>query len=349
MDDIEQQLNSKPLGMYLVEAGIVTSNQVNTALEEQQKLGKRLGEILVTRGWVEQQTVDYLMEKVVFPERRVAKEIDDNLISFDSTIELQQSYNSSLYGLPVRKLEVYLSPKRVVQFLLIVVLCLLLLSILGQFSLYYLADFPLRDSFILLFNVDSEYNVPTFYSSSALLVCSILMAIIAYTKKIARERYVNYWGGLSIIFLYLCLDEFNGIHEKLIEPLQEKFDTTGFLYFAWVIPGAIFGFVCLLTFLRFLRALPAKTRRLILIAGSVYVSGALGMELVGGHYAYFNLPYFHFYKDITYAIITTIEETLEMLGIIIFIYALLDYIVFYLKGVSLRINIIRDKKQRQSA
>lgn len=351
MDDIEPwQLKEKPLGVYLVEAGIVTLDRVDTALKEQQKSGKRLGEILVTRGWVKQQTIDYLIEKVVFPERRVAREIDDNLTSFESTVGLQQkSDNSSLYGVPLRKLEVYFFPKRVIQFLLIVVLCLIVLSILGQFSLYYLADFPLRDSLAILFNVDSEYNIPTFYSSSALLVCSILMGIIAYTKKIACERYVNSWGALSIIFVYLSLDEFNGIHEKIIDPLRERFHTTGFLYFAWVIPGAIFGFICLLVFLRFVIALPAKTRRLFLIAGTVYVGGALGMELVGGYYAYFNLPYFHFYKDITYAIITTIEETLEMLGIIIFIYALLDYIASYLKGVSLRINIIRDKKQRQSA
>lgn len=349
IDDIEpRQLKSKPLGMYLVEAGIVTSDQVDTALKQQQKSGKRLGEILVTRGWVEQKTIDYLMEKVVFPERRVAREkYNDNLTSFGSTISSEQkSYNSSLfYGVPLRKLEVYFFPKRVIQFLLIVVFCLILLNIFAQFSLYYLADFPLRESLIVLFNADFEQNVPAFYSCLTLLVCSILLGIIAYTKKIACERYVNYWRALSIIFLFLSLDESISIHEKFNEPLKEKLQTTGFLYFAWVIPGAIFAFICLLVFLRFLSALPAKTRRLFLIAGTVYVGGALGMELVGASYAYLHFAHLQ-YKDMTYAIITTIEETLEMLGIIIFIYALLDYIASYLKGVSLRINIIRDKKQR---
>ncbi len=210
--------------------------------------------------------------------------------------------------------------------------------------MYYLADFPLKDSFIILFNVDFERNIPAFYSWTALLVCSILLGIIAYTKKVSCERYVNYWRALSAIFLYLSLDESIGIHEKFIKPLQDKFHTTGFLYFAWVIPSAIFVFICLLAFLQFLTALPAKTRRLFLIAGTIYVSGALGMEMVGGYYTYF-----YAYKDITYTIITTIEESLEMLGIIIFIYALLNYIGSYLKGVSLRINIIADKKQRGSA
>lgn len=74
MDDIKQsQLKAKPLGVYLVEAGIVTSDQVNQALEEQQESGRRLGEILIARGWVGQQTIEYLIEKLVLPERRVAR------------------------------------------------------------------------------------------------------------------------------------------------------------------------------------------------------------------------------------------------------------------------------------
>ena len=66
---VTRNWQAKPLGMYLVEAGILTSNQVEAALYEQQKSGRRLGEILVTRGWVEQQTIEYLIEKVVLPER----------------------------------------------------------------------------------------------------------------------------------------------------------------------------------------------------------------------------------------------------------------------------------------
>jgi hypothetical protein len=47
-----------------------------------------------------------------------------------------------------------------------------------------------------------------------------------------------------------------------------------------------------------------------------------------------------------YSILTTIEEFMEMLGIVIFIYALLSYISSFMKGVSLQINIIDDRKKR---
>jgi hypothetical protein len=42
------------------------------------------------------------------------------------------------------------------------------------------------------------------------------------------------------------------------------------------------------------------------------------------------------------------EEFLEMLGIVIFIYTLLSYISSYMKGVSLRVKFIDDRKQRRS-
>lgn len=66
----------KPLGEYLVEAGLITPTQVDIALDEQKVNRRRLGEILVLRGWVEQQTIEYLMENVVLPQRAVKENSD---------------------------------------------------------------------------------------------------------------------------------------------------------------------------------------------------------------------------------------------------------------------------------
>jgi len=59
----------KRLGSYLVEADLVTQAQIDAALADQAVTGARLGEILAARGWVKQKTVEYLMEKVILPER----------------------------------------------------------------------------------------------------------------------------------------------------------------------------------------------------------------------------------------------------------------------------------------
>ncbi|HEY9751576.1 MAG TPA: hypothetical protein V6C46_01385, partial [Coleofasciculaceae cyanobacterium] len=64
--------NQKRIGGYLIDAGLLTPAQVDVALNDQKMTGMRFGEILATRGWVKQQTIEYLMAKVIVPERRAA-------------------------------------------------------------------------------------------------------------------------------------------------------------------------------------------------------------------------------------------------------------------------------------
>ena len=60
----------KLLGMYLIEAGLITQAQLDKALDDQKvDASRRLGEILAHRGWVAQQTIEYLMENLVWPQR----------------------------------------------------------------------------------------------------------------------------------------------------------------------------------------------------------------------------------------------------------------------------------------
>jgi hypothetical protein len=61
--------NIKPLGTYLVDAGLLSPGQVEVILADQQFTLLSFGEIATARGWVKQQTVEYLMDKVIVPER----------------------------------------------------------------------------------------------------------------------------------------------------------------------------------------------------------------------------------------------------------------------------------------
>jgi hypothetical protein len=59
---------------------------------------------------------------------------------------------------------------------------------------------------------------------------------------------------------------------------------------------------------------------LFFVSGSLFVLGAIGFELIGGQHADM-----YGTNNITYEIITTCEELLEMLGIALFIYTLLSF------------------------
>lgn len=199
----------------------------------------------------------------------------------------------------------------------------------------------------LTFNVGEDTSVPTWYSSFALLLCSALLAVIAAAKKWRSDRYTLHWTALSVIFLLMSIDEVATVHEASAETVGVVsrffgYAPSGLLYAAWVIPGAIFVFVVLLAYLRFLAHLPKETTRWFLVAGALFVVGALGMEMLSARlssfYGWENLENMPDKVKMVIAVQTAIEELFEMSGVVVFIYALLSYAGSYVKEVTVQIH-----------
>lgn len=53
----------RPLGEILIEAGLISASQLELALQQQQKDTRRIGEILASHNWIEQQTADFFVDK----------------------------------------------------------------------------------------------------------------------------------------------------------------------------------------------------------------------------------------------------------------------------------------------
>lgn len=175
---------------------------------------------------------------------------------------------------------------------------------------------------IPLFYVDDEANVPTWYSSMTLLLAAALLLAIAVTVRDRRDPAWRHWAALAAVFAALSLDEVAQIHELLIAPLRGKIGVDdGWLYYPWVIPGAIFALVVAASFARFLLRLPPTTRMLFIVAGAVYLAGALAVETVTARLDFEYGP-----ADPAYVIGATIEETLEMAGIVVFLHALVRHL-----------------------
>ena len=171
------------------------------------------------------------------------------------------------------------------------------------------------------FDFDAENTVPAWYSSAALLFSSAMLALIALATRQNGGRYFWHWVVLAATFLLMSLDESASMHEILIVPLRRRLGTGGMLYFAWVIPAFFVVGIFALSYLGFLWHLPRRSAMLFIAAGAMFVGGALGLELVGGA-----LVESQGFDSIGYLCVMTMEETLEMLGIALFIYALLDYL-----------------------
>jgi hypothetical protein len=232
------------------------------------------------------------------------------------------------------KFEIPLAPGAVTQFLLRVVVCLVVLSSLSLITLHLFPDAKLAYYFGKAFNLDVEKNIPTLYSCLALLFSSLLLGAIAYAKNLDSDRYKQHWKILSFIFLFLSLDEAGQLHEKLIYPMRSLLNATGVLYFTWIVPMVFLVAIFLLSYTKFLFHLPVSIKKLFVAAAALYIGGGIGMELLGGYIASQTGE-----QGLSYVIETTIEESLEMLGIVVFIHALISYIKTYLGGVSWNIYI----------
>ena len=71
-----------------------------------------------------------------------------------------------------------------------------------------------------------------------------------------------------------------------------------------------------------LRAQPRRLSRLVVLAGLLYVTGALGLEVVGRFYEVAGGAR----TDLFDGVLSTVEELLEMTGVAVLIYALLERI-----------------------
>ena len=123
------------------------------------------------------------------------------------------------------------------------------------------------------------------------------------------------------------------IHEEVGLFLQAKFQTTGFLTYAWVIPWSILVLVLAVAYIRFLAALPSRTRSLAFISAIMYIGGAIGIEMLTSKVS-------EIYGEASYttAILSHFEETLEMLGVITFIYTLMSYMTTQMKQAHIHIG-----------
>lgn len=216
-------------------------------------------------------------------------------------------------------MQVELIPKKV---LFVLVGIFLLLGVAHSISaiLILLSDNPRVISVSTYFHFDMEKNIPSIFSGFILASASGFLFLVGSLHKKEKSSYLP-WMSLAVIFLFLSFDEIASVHEQLITPVQLALDTTGLFFFAWIIPYGIATLLLGLAYLKFVIQLPKTTRLLFILSGALFVTGAVGFEMISGRhaemYAGHNLPY---------VMMTTIEESLEMLGIIIFLYALTAYI-----------------------
>jgi hypothetical protein len=171
---------------------------------------------------------------------------------------------------------------------------------------------------VRFFRLDEENNLPTWYSAATLLFSSVLLAFLGVAE--GRNKTVLYWRGLSLLFLLLSIDEVGSFHEIFIIPLRRLLRVDGIFHFAWVLPAGLLVLLVMGVYARWFFGLPPRTRNLMGVAGVLFLGGALGLEMAGGLLASRGQL-----ESAFYIATATLEETAEMCGVLVWIYAILDY------------------------
>lgn len=197
---------------------------------------------------------------------------------------------------------------------------------LGRDYVYGLAD---------LFDMAQEGNIPAWFTSALMMAASIGCVIASRFSPAGDGRLKKYWAALAFLMLFLSADESIRIHEKL-GWLFMRGQGRGIFFYGWPI---VYGPIVLalgLWMLRFLTLLPRRTGLLFAFSGFIYVAGALGMEMLESSMAYakFNEPASQvsaaridsLETDVGYQIAVTVEESLEMAGLALFLFALAGYV-----------------------
>ena len=175
--------------------------------------------------------------------------------------------------------------------------------------------------FIDEFNMDNEHVLQSYFSGLLLLIPAVLLLVIAVYKQQKKTPFALQWALLSLIFFYMSMDEVIQIHENWDIPLSNLISSKGYFYIDWVRSAVILVAIFGLLYLRFFFNLPKKTMVLFGLAGAVYLMGVLGLEMLAGKYV---STYQQWGYD--YGMLVAREETLEMLGMSLFVFALSDYI-----------------------
>jgi hypothetical protein len=184
-------------------------------------------------------------------------------------------------------------------------------------------------------DVNAEASVPTWYAAITLMACAVMLAVIAIDARARRRPYPLHWAALAVIFGFLSLEEILGIHSQATKVLRSIVSITegpGYILALGGIGLVVLGLLAVV-FGRFYLHLPPRWRWWFTAAAVIYLIGVFASDAVGDYLRTASGD-----STLPYIVVLTLEEALEMIGVLIFIVMLLEYIRSFVGPFSFEVR-----------
>ena len=216
-----------------------------------------------------------------------------------------------------------------IWFALLMVWCALFIAHVS-FQLFALSYPSLNELWAYkFFDLGLEGNLPTFFSGFLFIILAIsswFCGVFDRYKGLAKKEWLP-WMLVSSLLLFISLDEFTQIHEQFADPTRELLGTSGFLFFAWVIPYVLALILLSIYFLPFVLKLSRNAKLLILFGAGMFVFGAVGLEMVGARLYEAGAG-----NSVNYKIVSSFEELFEVLGILTALKGMFQEVILRVKS-----------------
>ena len=206
--------------------------------------------------------------------------------------------------------EILISRSSLIRFLSMFAIILIVIHTVILCIYYYIGD-PDQFDFVQMFDLDMEANIPTLFSSLLFMLNAFLFYILSRKETNNKNKYNYYWLGLSALFAFLSFDESAKIHENIGDLTERFVDATGFLHYPWVLSYSLLVVFLGIVYFRFFWSMERKLFYRFVLAAVIFLTGALGFELLGAQESSL-----YGTDSPLYSLYYTIEESLEMFGLI---------------------------------
>jgi hypothetical protein len=210
------------------------------------------------------------------------------------------------------------------------ILGLALLSLAGQ-AIRFLTVYDEAFGLIPLVYMGKALSIPTMFTVLLYFVAFVLLCFISTIKVANKDRFGWQWCGLAGLALYLAFDKGTALHTYVFKQIRTWVGGRLFFFPAhrWE-----FSLILILIFLaafyvKFIMALPKKTRLLALLSLATYYAGFLFIERFG-----YDFAAVYSSDSLIYSLILTLGKTLQMSGLAMAILLLLDYVQTIMLPVS---------------